>query len=332
MRGERTGTDREALLAAATWIRERTAIAIVSHENPDGDSLGCSLALALGLDQLGKRSTVVLPEPVPSGLAWLPAIDRVVVSEVVPEGHAVVALIECSDFGRSGVGGIEGLETLNIDHHAKNGRYADVDWVEPDAAAAGVMMHELLRELGADVTPDMATLLYVAVLTDTGSFQHSNTDVAALTVAADLVARGADPELVASRTYRRTTKGRLRLLQHALDSLVVSEGERVATMTLPLEAFATADGERDTEGIINHAQDIEGVSATALFKEVDERRYRVSLRSDGSADVGRVAASFGGGGHARAAGCEMHGDLDSVRARVLEAIRRELQAGTGASS
>ena len=328
MRPDRPGGQPGGPLAAAEWLRERTDIAILSHENPDGDSLGCSLALALGLDQLGKRSTVVLSQPVPSGLAWLPAIDRVVVSDVVPAGNAAAVLIECSDFGRCGVGGVVGLETLNVDHHSENGHYADVDWVEPKAAAAGIMIHELLQELASAVTPEMATLLYVAVLTDTGSFQHSNTDSTALRTAAELVARGADPETVASRTYRRTTARRLRLLQRALETLTLSDADRIATMTLRLEAFAAAGGERDTEGIINHAQDVEGVSATALFKEVDEQRYRVSLRSDGSADVGRVAATFGGGGHLRAAGCELLGELDSVRERVVAAIRRELEGGT----
>lgn len=331
MTAERTTTAKDPMDEVARLIREHDSFVIASHHDPDGDSLGSSMALALGLEQLGKRATVVIDQEVPRSLRGFPGMERVRVVERCPEGHDVAVIVESSGFERTGIRGLDRMVTVNIDHHAANPGYADVDWIDPEVSATGVMIHRLLRRLGVDVTPDIATHLYVTLLTDTGSFRFSNTDAETFRTAAELVERGADPAAVASAVYDGQPAARVRLLGRALTSLTLEAGGAIAWMVLPVAAFAEAGDERDTEGIINHAQAVEGVEVSVLFKELEADSFKVSLRSDGSVDVAAVAAEFGGGGHARAAGCALSGPFGEVRERVLEAVRRR-RGGTDEAS
>ena len=316
--------------AVAEWLRERDDFCIASHLDPDGDSLGSSLALALALDQLGKRSIVVIAQELGRNFAWLPAADRVVTSDRVPEAARAAVLVECSDFDRSGLRGFEGRETLNIDHHAKNRLYADLNWIDPSVAAAGMMIGILIGDLGAEITPTIASLLYVTVLTDTGSFRHSNADAAAMRFAAEMLEAGADAEAIADAVYARLSVGRVRLMADALSSLELHDDARIAVITLTADSFARNAPTTDTEGVINYAQNIDGVVASIFLKEVAPGQVRVSLRSDGSIDVAAVAGAFGGGGHPRAAGFLHEGDREEARHVVLGAIRAALE-DTGTS-
>ena len=317
-------SQNDGMLAALELLERHETFVIVSHLDPDGDSLGSSLALSLALEQLSKKATVIIRQQVPPGYLWLPECDRVLTLESLPPEAPVAILVECSDFERSGITGFDGRLTLNIDHHAKNSLFADVNWVDSSAAATGMMIFRLLQALNLEVTRDIATLLYVALLTDTGSFQHSNTNAMALETAAALVTHGAEPEKVASAVYGRQPIGKIRLLASALSSLELEDEGCIASMSLPVEFLSAEGGNRETEGIIQHAQAIEGVRVTLFLKEVGPGRHRISLRSDGSVDVGDLAHRFGGGGHARAAGCELEGELTTVRSTLLEAVRASL--------
>lgn len=317
-----TQTD-DRLERALEWIRARDGFVIGSHTDPDGDSLGSSLALALALEQLGKTAVPALAQQAPERLAWLPGAERLVTAPGPPAGSAAAILVECSDFARSGLAGLDVLESLNIDHHAKNSRFADVNWIDVTVAAAGQMIGDLIAALGAELTSDIATLLYVAVLTDTGSFQHSNTDAAALRFAAEMVSAGADPAEIAERVFGGYPASRLRLAAEAFATLQLAENGRVASMAIPAAAFERA-GTRDTEELINHAQGIAGVAVSLLLKEGEPGFVRASLRSDGSVNVADIAASHGGGGHPRAAGCQLRGTIDGAREVLLEAVRRGL--------
>ena len=187
------------------------------------------------------------------------------------------------------------------------------------------MVYRLLRALDCEITPAIATQLYVAILTDTGSFRYSNTDGDAFRVCAELVECGVSPSNVAEAVYENVPRDKVRLLAAGLSSLIVDPDGRVASMVLRHETLALSPGKPDTEGIVNHAQAIEGVSVAALFKEVDPQQFRVSLRSDGSADVAAIAAGFGGGGHPRAAGCLVDGSLGEAKNAVLGAVRAALK-------
>ena len=310
---------------------EYEAFVIAGHRDPDGDSLGSALALALGLEQLGKRAVVLSPDTIASAYRALPGIDSVQRTAEIPDGYPVAVLVECSSLERSGLRGFEGHLVVNIDHHSKNPRFGDVNWIDPEAAAVGVMTYKTLRALGVDITADMASLIYVAILTDTGSFRFSNTNPEAFRICAELVERGADPAPLAVAMYDNVPAAKARLLGQALTSLELVSGGNVALMVLPHEAFLQYPGEPDTEGIVNHAQAIEGVDVSLLFKEVERGRFRISLRANDSADVAAIAAVFGGGGHAKAAGCTIDGDLASARARILSEVEKGLSDGVVSS-
>jgi phosphoesterase RecJ-like protein len=311
------------------WLGPRDDFAIASHADPDGDSLGSSLALAFALEQVGKRSTVVIGQSLPRRYRWLPGASRVVSTDRVPPDARASILVECSDFGRSGVAGLDTLESLNIDHHTKNLMYADINWIEPSAAATGMMIHGVAEALGAEVTPQMAALLYVTVLTDTGSFQHSNTDARAMRFASDMLAFGAKASEISEAVYGDYPAARIHLMGDALSSLERVAGGRIAYMFLPFSAFERR-GTRDTEAFVNHVQGIDGVKVSMLFKEVEPGVMRISIRSDGSVDVAEIASHHGGGGHPRAAGCQIEGPVEAARQRLIDEIHEELDAGNHA--
>ncbi len=306
---------------------EHEAFVIGGHRGPDGDSLGSALALAFGLEQLGKSSIVVAPDAIPPTYHILPGIEKVQRVTDLPDGYPVAVLVECSSLERSGLSGFEGRLVVNIDHHSKNPLFGDINWIDPKASAVGVMIHRILHVLGAEITPEIASLIYVAVLTDTGSFRFSNTNPEAFRICAELLERGADPAALAAAMYDNVPAAKARLLGQALTSLEYESGGRVALMILPYEVFREYPGEPDTEGIVNHAQAIEGVDVSLFLKEMDPGRFRISLRANDSADVAAVAAVFSGGGHAKAAGCSIDGDLATVRARILGEVYKELSGG-----
>lgn len=302
------------------WIEEHDDFVIASHLDPDGDSLGSSLALTLALAQVGKRSVPVLAQPLPDRYTWLPGSDLIVSRPQPPEDCAAVILVECSDFARSGLDGLERLPSLNVDHHARNARYASVDWIDPGVAAVGQMVGDLIEALGAEIDADMARLLYVTVLTDTGSFRHSNTDADALAFAARMVTAGADAAVISERIFGDYPESRVRLMAEALATLTLEDGGRIAWMAIPLETFERV-GTRDTEDVINQAQGIAGVAVSLLLKEAEKGAVRVSMRSDGSVDVAEIAVRHGGGGHPRAAGCQLRMSLEEARQVLLDDVR-----------
>jgi phosphoesterase RecJ-like protein len=318
----------DSLERVVDWLGPRDDFAIASHADPDGDSLGSSLALAMALEQVGKRSTVVIGQVLPRRYNWLPGASGVVSAARIPTDTRASILVECSEFARSGVLGLDTLESLNIDHHTKNGVYADVNWIDPSAAATGIMIRELTAALGAQVTAPMASLLYMAVLTDTGSFQHSNTDARAMAFASEMLGQGASASEIAEQVYGDYPAARIHLMGDALSSLKRVHAGRIAFMYLPFSAFERR-GTRDTEAFVNHAQGIDGVQVSMLFKEVDPGVLRISLRSDGSVDVAEVASHYGGGGHPRAAGCQIEGAFDLVRDRLVEEIHTVLEQEKG---
>lgn len=307
-------------------LRAEDGFVIAGHRDPDGDSLGSSLALGLALEQLGKRVLVLSADPLFAAYRRLPEADRIEVSGEAPADYPVAVLMECNDTARSGIEGLDGRILVNIDHHANNPRFGAFNWVDPGVAAVGVMVYRLLVAMGLDITPAIATHLYVAILTDTGSFHYSNTDTEAFRVSAELVERGVDPAAVAEAIYENVPRDKVRLLGAALSSLIIDPDGRVASMVLRHDTLALSPGKPDTEGIVNHAKAIDGVSVAALFKEVEPHRYRVSLRSDGTVDVAAIATAFGGGGHPRAAGCLVEGDVDGAKAAVLTPVREALAA------
>ena len=306
----------------AEFIRGKDHFLITSHARPDGDSLGTAFALAEALGQIGKTAEVVNADPVPRMYESLPGSDSMIVSDRIQGAYGALIVLECCNLERTGVKGLAGFATVNIDHHLKNDEFGDLNWVDPKAAAVGEMVFLLFGELGVRITPEIATNLYVALLTDTGSFHFSNTTAETFRVAGELVAAGADPSEIAQTVLMNQPESRLRLLCRVLNSLEFDSGRRVAWLPLSQEMLEkTGSSADDSEGMVNYALSVEGVRVCALFKQERDQLYRISLRSRGDEDVSSVAQHFGGGGHRNAAGMSLEGPFEDVRKQVVDRLK-----------
>jgi len=306
-------------------------IVVTSHMRPDGDAIGSSLALAWALREAGADARVVHHDRPPVQLAEFPGTADIVVGDRIPDGTEAVVVLECGDLARTGLAGIDGLPVINIDHHPGNTGYGDVRWFDGTAAALGEMIFEIIVELGVPLTADMATQLFVAVVTDTGSFKYPGVSPRTFSICARLLEAGADPVSVARKLYDSHSLGRLRLQGAVLQTLEVDPGGRLATLVLTDAMLAASGGAADeTDGLINLPLGVKTIQAAVFFKEAEDGCWRVSLRSKGDIDVGRVARSFGGGGHKNASGCTLQGPLERARAQMLERVQPEVEAHAAA--
>ena len=308
-------------------FRERDRFLIACHENPEGDAIGSELAVALALRKMGKTATVLNSDPVPGNLRFLPGADTVVF-EGDGAAYEVAVVVDCGSPERTGRVGAELLKCpvmVNIDHHRTNGARGDYCLVDPDAAATGMLVYRVLRAMGAEIDYEIALNIYVAILTDTGSFHYANSSPESFFIAGEMVKTGIDPWAVAEQVYETQSESRLRLLGRVLGSLEIAAGGKVAAVTTLRRDLAEFSASKDhLEGFINHPRSIIGVEVAVAFREEGDGEYRVSFRSKGRVDVSAVATSFGGGGHRNAAGCTVRGTLAEAKARVFGSLEAAL--------
>lgn len=313
----------------ASALRDARRVLLACHESPDGDCLGGCLALSLSLERLGKETVVGSTDGVPVIYRFLPGWERVTDrAEGLGEFDVAVA-VECADLERAGrfAPVLAACPLLvNLDHHRDNTGYGQVVWQDPQAASVCEMVHALLRELGAEVDEPVATCLLTGLLTDTGSFRYSSVRPETFELAAELVRRGARPDLVYERVYEARPAAAVRLLGLALSRLQLSSDGQVA-WTVVDEAMLQQAGARweDTENIVETLRSIAGVRLALLFK-VEPSRVKVSLRARDGARANAVAALFGGGGHLGAAGFVARGALEDVLRQALQAASEEVAA------
>ena len=323
--------NRESFSAVLEVVRKGRRFAVCSHARPDGDAVGSMLACGMMLAQLGRHADLYSADPVPQIYRWLPGSEAILHSQRVEGQYDAVILLECDGMQRSRLEGLEGRLLVNIDHHATGRAFADVNWIENDACAVAEMVYKLARAAGAEVSPAMATCLYSALLTDTGSFCYEGTDVHAFELARTLVACGADPARTAREVYFSNPLSKMLVLGTALSNLH-REGRLAWLWVTHADMARTGAAEEDCEGIVNYAIGIAGVEGAVLLRELADGRARLSLRSKGSLDVARIAASFGGGGHRHAGGCTLDGPLAAATERILKTMRRELMTVVSASA
>jgi phosphoesterase RecJ-like protein len=308
-------------------------VVVTSHMRPDGDSIGSSLALAWALTELGIDARVLHRDPPPPALVEFPGVEQITVGEALPADIDAVVVLECGDLARTGLTGFDGRTVINIDHHPGNTGYGSSQWFDGSAAACGEMIFEIIAELGVPLTAGMATQLFVAIVTDTGSYRFPGVSPRTFTISARLVEAGADPVRVACTLYDSHTLPRLRLQGTVLQSMEIDEGGRLAILRLDDATLTSVDAApEDTEGLINLPLSVKEIQAAVFFREAANGQWRVSLRSKGDIDVGRVARSFGGGGHKNASGCTLTGSLADVKVRVLERLGPEMAARTASTS
>jgi phosphoesterase RecJ-like protein len=311
-----------AFLDVVARLGAARRIVVSSHEKPDGDAIGSGMALTLALRALGKDARMVMCDVPPAYLRPFPGVDGLWVTRDVAEVFDAAAIMECSDLSRTGVSGLDRSPVLNVDHHPGNVRYGAVNWVDESAAACGELVYALIRALEAPFTPEIATHVYLAILTDTGSFHFSHLSPRTFDIAARCVEAGADPVAIARTHYDSNRMARVRLFGSVLSGMQVDPTSRAAVLTLT-QAMADAAGGSydDTEGLINFPLSVQEVEAVAFFKQDGgDDRWRVSLRSKGAVDVGAIAAARGGGGHRNAAACRLTGPLDRLRDDVMAAL------------
>jgi bifunctional oligoribonuclease and PAP phosphatase NrnA len=303
---------------------------MLGHVHPDGDVLGTLLALGLALESDGWTVVYGGPHPAPAVLDFLPGVERYRVLSRIEGPFDVAVLTDCPNPDRT-EGLLEQARTaarcvVNIDHHPDNRHYGHVNWIVPSAAATGELVYELLRGLNLAIAPAVATNLFTAIHTDTGSFRYSNVTPDTLRVAADLVAAGADPAFVSGALYERRGRDALRWLGEVLARVQVTEDGRVAWVALPpgLVPESFVEG----EDLVSYPRSIDSVRVACLFRERDGR-VKISLRGKGDVDVSRIAARFGGGGHPNAAGCTVAGTLDGVTGDILAAVAEALEGRKG---
>jgi bifunctional oligoribonuclease and PAP phosphatase NrnA len=305
----------------ADAIRARQKFVLSSHARPDGDAIGSQLAMAHALRALGKDVRVVNRDAAPPQFMVFAGVPDIEIAQKVDGDFDAAIIMECGDLGRTGVEGLDRGFIINIDHHPGNTGYGHINWFEPSAAACGEMVFDLVVGLGVPLTPEIATHVYVAILTDTGSFHFSSISPRTFDICRALVEAGVDPVAVARSVFDSGTLARLKLSGALLSGMQIDPTGRIAVLYLDREMAQAAGGTYDdTDGLINEPLTVKEIQAVVFFKRVQGDEYRVSLRSKGAIDVNAVAKAFEGGGHKNAAGCTAVGRIDALRQLFVEKV------------
>jgi phosphoesterase RecJ-like protein len=310
------------LARVVSHIHSGRRFLVSSHQRPDGDAIGSAVGLALTLEQLGKAAVVVMDAVPPHYLRPFPAVDRIRVTPQVTEAADGAIVMECSSLDRTGVGGLDRSPVVNIDHHVGNTSYGAINWIDESAAACTELLFTLVEALGVALTPEIATHVYLGLLTDTGSFRFSNITPRSFEIARRCVEAGADPQWIARTHYDSSTLGRVRIFGHVLNTMRLDPSGHVALLTMTHASAAAAGASYDdTDGIINFPLSVKDIQAVAFVKQAEgDDEWRISMRSKGDVDVGAIARAHGGGGHRNAAGCSVRGSLQDVEDRFLRLL------------
>ncbi len=301
-------------------IEQRDRFLVTSHARPDGDAVGSALACCQILRKLGKRAEVVLHDGVPRVYRTLPFANEVAQAENIGSGYEAAILLECDSVQRTRLRGLEKYFLISIDHHLSGRAFADINWIDPSAVATAELIYRLALEAGVKITPEIATCLYTAVLTDTGSFMFKGTNAQTFALAQELVQAGADPAHCARNIYFAHSTAKMRLLGAALANLQ-REGPLAWIWVTQAQMKEFGAREEDCEGLVNYVLSIQEVEVAAFFRELPDGRFRVSLRSKGQLNVAKVAEQFGGGGHECASGCSVDGPLSVATLQILARLR-----------
>ncbi len=311
-------------------IKTSQRILVASHAEPDGDCLGSLVAMGLALIKLDKTITLFNPSPIPAVYRFLPGVERIETQIKTAEEYDLAIVLDCGDIIR--VGEDSSVVTqipivVNIDHHVSNTGFGHAQLIDTDACATAEIVYRLIKALEIPFDKAIATSIYLGILTDTGSFRFSNTNPAAFAISKAMTDIGVEPHAVAQRVFGTYSLGRIKLLNMALNSIEISENGKLSLMTVNRSMLnATGTSTEDIDGLINYARRIEDVKVAALIHEIKNgagkftnmNRYHVSLRSDSTVDVAKIAGKFGGGGHTSAAGFQIESTLVSLKEKIIE--------------
>jgi bifunctional oligoribonuclease and PAP phosphatase NrnA len=301
-------------------IEQRDRFVLTSHARPDGDAVGSALACGEILRQMNKQVEVVLRDGVPRIYQALPFSENVVHADRIDGQYDAAIILECDSIQRTRLTGLENHFLISIDHHLSGRPFAHVNWIDPRAVATAEMIYRLARKAGVEISAEIATCLYTAVLTDTGSFMYAGTNEHTFALARELVLAGADPARCARSIYFGHSTAKLRLLGAALSDLH-REGSIAWIAVTQAEMETCKAKEEDCEGLVNYALSIHDVEVAIFLREMPDQRFRVSLRSKGEVNVAEIAEQLGGGGHQCASGCSIPGPLANAAELILSKLR-----------
>ena len=331
--------ERQAFLAL---VERHRRFLLTTHINPDGDGIGSEVALALWLTGRGKSARILNDALVPpqflflTGEVAIEAWEQELAETRFAEADVLVVL---DTSNRQRIGRVaqtlerSTLPVAVVDHHVSHARgFGQVNVIEPEASATGEILYELLRESGSALTMPIAEALYVALMTDTGSFRYSNTDSHAHRMAAELLTHGLDPQRLNRLVHAHASAGRIRFFGEVLARLELEGDGRLVILEAAAEQFRRHGlVGADTDGLVDMPRSIAGVDLVALFSEAEPGKVKVSLRSTGRVAIDQIAARHGGGGHLHAAGVLLRGSLADARERILPDLRRVVAADDGAT-
>lgn len=311
-------------------LKKKDNFLITSHINLEGDSIGSQLAIAELLDFLGKRYVILDSDALPPHYQFLPKIDLIKQNLRINSDFFDAAIVlDCPTIER--VGNIKELikkigYIINIDHHISNKYFGDINWVTPSASSVGEMIYELFKILNCPISKESALFIYIAILTDTGSFNYSNTSKTTHEIVSELLGYGIRPDRVSKNIYESRTAGDMKLLGKALSNIkIVNNGEIAYTVIKNSDFKKTNTKPSSCENFVNFVRSIKNIKVAIFFREdiKYKNRFHISLRSTEDIDVNRIASFFGGGGHKNASGCTIKGKLKTVKKKLLKRIKDE---------
>jgi phosphoesterase RecJ-like protein len=315
-----------AIEEIAEIIRNNKSIAILPHVSADGDALASSLALGLALKKVGIESRIILEERIPWVYEFLPGREMSALYDGLDIPYDLVVALDTGDLNRLGkrLGIFKAAnKTVNIDHHTSNTQFAELNYVSAESAAAGEIIYELIETMCIEIDRDIAICLYTAISSDTGGFKFSNTTPLTHRITARLIEKGLNIAEISRRIFDEVALEKVKLMGIAVNTLELLEDGRIAIIEISLEMMKkTGAKDEDCDGLVNIGRNIRGVEVSVVLREMDNNEVRVNLRSNEWLDVAEIAVRFSGGGHKRAAGCTLKGNVEHAKTIVVDEIKK----------
>ncbi|KRQ86993.1 Bifunctional oligoribonuclease and PAP phosphatase NrnA [Caloramator mitchellensis] len=305
-------------------ISEKCNFAIISHYSPDGDAIGSSLGLYNALKEIGKNVDIFIPDNLPNRFSYLPLFDEIKNQKQYKENYECILVLDCGDEDRLGefVDILKHTDlVINIDHHISNTLYGNINYVDSNASSVGEIIYNLLKLNGYDISKNTACCLYTSIISDTGGFKYSNTTSMTFNIAGDLINTGIDFPEINRILFDTKSVNQIKLLSLVTSTLEMHNDDKLALIYMTRDMLnKSGASEDDASEMVNLARDIETAEVGVFIKEIDDKVFRISLRSKNIVDVRLIAEKFDGGGHVRAAGCTIKGDFAEVKKRLIDEI------------
>lgn len=314
----------DSLREAVDKIKKSNSICLISHINPDGDSIGSLLGLGIALSHFkDKKITLAKVDEVPKKYRFLPQIDHL---QKVDENEVfdLVITLDCSDLYRLGPWKYIADSTdfiINIDHHKSNDYFGNINIIDANMSSTGELVYYLLKEMNLDINTEIATSLYVSISTDTGSFKYDNTSPSTHEVTAELLKMGIDINRITTEVYQSKSLVKTKLLVRSLSDMEMHLDNKIGIATVTKDMIEECNATiQDVDGIIEAIRDIDGVEVACILKEVNQEEMKVGFRSKRDIDVARIAETFKGGGHKKASGCTVYKRMEEAKKEVIDEI------------